>query len=368
MSRTNVMVAFGTRPEAIKMAPIVRELQQHADRIRTLVVVTAQHREMLDQVLQLFELQPDYDLNLMTAGQTLSDVTCGVLRGVDSVFDREAVDLVLVQGDTTTTFATALAAYYHKVAVGHVEAGLRTYNKFFPFPEEMNRVLTTRLSDMHFAPTETSKDNLIREGIPEDRVLVTGNTVIDALLSIVGPSQGKRVNHPGRRRILVTAHRRESFGEPLERICQALLDVVGEHVDVEVVFPVHLNPNVRRTVFGMLSGHERIHLTEPLAYQEFAEEIARSYLILTDSGGIQEEAPALGKPVLVLRTETEREEGVSAGTCRLVGSDREQIVTCVRSLLVDRAAYEAMSRAVNPYGDGRASQRIVRWIINEFHP
>ncbi|MGE0375674.1 MAG: non-hydrolyzing UDP-N-acetylglucosamine 2-epimerase [Planctomycetaceae bacterium] len=368
MSRTNVMVVFGTRPEAIKMAPIVRELQKRAEYLRTLVVVTAQHRQMLDQVLELFRIQPDYDLDVMTEGQTLSDVTSKVLRGVEEILGRESIDLVLVQGDTTTTFAAALAAYYRKIAVGHVEAGLRTRNKYFPFPEEMNRVLTTRLSDIHFAPTEQAETNLLEEGIRKDQILVTGNTVIDALLSVVGTANGSRTGLSGRRRILVTAHRRESFGEPLEHICRALLDIVQEHDDVEIVFPVHLNPNVRRTVFGMLSGHERVHLTDPLAYGEFAEEIFKSHMILTDSGGIQEEAPSLGKPVLVLRGETEREEGVRAGTCRLVGSDHGRIVEEVRSLLTDRCAYDAMSQAVNPYGDGTASVRIADWIVNEFRP
>jgi len=363
----NIMVVFGTRPEAVKMAPIVRELKKHPARLRPVVVVTAQHREMLDQVLELFEIEPDYDLNIMKDRQSLSDVTSNVLKGMEDILAKEAIDLMIVQGDTTTTFSAALAAFYQQIPVAHVEAGLRTFQMYNPFPEEVNRVLTTRLSSVHFAPTEQAQDNLLREGIPQEDVVVTGNTVIDALLSIVDPadSQLNGNGHPGRK-VLVTAHRRESLGEPMRQVCLAILDIVNEHEDVEVVFPVHLNPRVQETVRELLSEHERIQLIDPLPYREFSQQIAESYLILTDSGGVQEEAPSLGKPVLVLRNETERQEGVDAGTCRLVGTNRSEIFTQADRLLSNEAEYQKMAQAVNPYGDGSASRRIVEWILQRF--
>ena len=366
MMPARIMVVFGTRPEAVKMAPVVRELHNHPGLLVPVVCVTAQHREMLDQVLELFELQPDHDLNVMRSNQSLSDLTCNVLNGIDDVLRRESIDMVLVQGDTTTTFAAALAAFYQKVPVGHIEAGLRTYDRHNPFPEELNRVLTTRLADVHFAPTREARENLLQEGISDEQILVTGNTVIDALLSIVDQVNESCGNGHVRRRILVTAHRRESFGKPLEEVCRAILDLVEQHADVEVVFPVHLNPHVRTTVHGLLAGHERIHLSGPLGYAEFSRELAKAHLVLTDSGGVQEEAPSLGKPVLVLRNETERQEGIAAGTCRLVGTDRERIVREATRLLTDTEAYDAMAHVANPYGDGEASRRIVQWILNRF--
>ena len=367
MNTTRVMIAFGTRPEAVKMAPIVRELQKHGDRVRPIIAVTAQHREMLDQVLQLFALRADYDLNVMQTNQTLTELTCSILQGMERILRRESVDLLLVQGDTTTTLSAALAAFYQRVPVGHVEAGLRTYNKHFPYPEEMNRLLTSQLADVHFAATEQARQNLLREGVGDDRIVVTGNTVIDALLSVVpkGNATGRN-NIEIRRMVLVTAHRRESFGEPLEDICRAILDIVEGHRDVEVMFPVHLNPNVRAVVHRLLGRHERIRLTEPMGYADFARTMSQADLILTDSGGVQEEAPALGKPVLVLRNETERQEGIQAGTCRLVGTDRRRIAEEANRLLTNDDAYRAMAQAVNPYGDGEASRRIVEWILNRF--
>lgn len=367
MRRVNVMVVFGTRPEAIKMAPVVKELRKHPDRIRVIVTLTAQHREMLDQVLELFHVRADYDLDLMTRDQTLSSLTSAVITRLGAVIEREPVDLLLVQGDTTTTFCAALSAFYRHIPVGHVEAGLRTHDKYYPFPEEVNRTLTSCLSSVHFAPTELAKSNLLSEGIPGDSIIVTGNTVIDALLSVV-ETEGfaNTSSNNGRKEILVTAHRRESFGKPLEEICKALLDIAAKHPDVSIVFPVHLNPKVQASVRRYLAGHGRIRLTVPLGYRDFARQIASSYLILTDSGGVQEEAPALGKPVLVLRNETERQEGLKAGTCRLVGPHRQRILDAVETLLADSWEYSKMARAVNPYGDGKAAQRIVEFILEHF--
>lgn len=368
-----VMVVFGTRPEAIKMAPLVKGLQARAGEIETVVCVTAQHREMLDQVLKLFEIVPEHDLNIMKPGQDLFDITSNILLGLKGVLQQEKPDLVLVHGDTTTTLATSLAAYYARVPVGHVEAGLRTGNKHSPFPEEMNRKLTGSIADIHFAPTAASRDNLLREGISADAIHVTGNTVIDALLAVVDKlrndaalkaelAQRFAFLNPQRRLILVTGHRRENFGEGFQHICEALADIAAEHDDVEILYPVHLNPNVRQPVKDILAarGLANVHLIEPVDYLPFLYLMDRSYIIVTDSGGIQEEAPSLGKPVLVMRDTTERPEAVEAGTVKLVGTSREKIVAEARRLLVDADAYATMSRAHNPYGDGKAVQRIVQ--------
>ena len=367
-----VITIFGTRPEAIKMAPLVRELKKHPDEIDCKVAVTAQHREMMDQVLRLFDLTPDYDLNVMQANQTLFDITVRALAGLREILQREKPDLVLVHGDTTTTFVGALAAYYLQIPVGHVEAGLRTYNKYSPFPEEINRRLTGALTDLHFSPTRQTKRNLLLEGTPAENIFVTGNTVIDALVETVKKDytfsdpllQG--LDFTNRRLLLVTAHRRENLGQPLENICIALKELVRDYPDVEVVFPVHKNPLVRQVVEKGLGDLERVHLIEPLDYQPFANLIKNCYLILSDSGGLQEEAPALGKPVLVLRNTTERPEAVEAGAVRLVGAEREAVTAAAKRLLDDRRDYEKMANIVNPYGDGRASQRIVQGIRVKF--
>ena len=370
-----VMVVFGTRPEAIKMAPLVKGLQARAGEIETVVCVTAQHREMLDQVLKLFDIVPEHDLNIMKPGQDLFDITSNILLGLKGVLQQEKPDLVLVHGDTTTTLATSLAAYYARVPVGHVEAGLRTGNKHSPFPEEMNRKLTGSIADIHFAPTAASRDNLLREGISADAIHVTGNTVIDALLAVVDKLRNDQALkaelaqrfaflNPQRRLILVTGHRRENFGEGFQNICEALADIAAEHDDVEILYPVHLNPNVRQPVKDILAarGLANVHLIEPVDYLPFLYLMDRSYIIVTDSGGIQEEAPSLGKPVLVMRDTTERPEAVEAGTVKLVGTSREKIVAEARRLLVDADAYATMSRAHNPYGDGKAVLRIVNTV------
>lgn len=366
-----VMAVFGTRPEAIKMAPIVKELQRQSGVFSCQVCVTAQHRQMLDQVLDLFGIEPDYDLNLMRSGQTLFDVTCGVLSGVGEVLQKERPDLVLVHGDTTTTMAAALAAYYHKVPVGHVEAGLRTHDKKAPFPEEMNRSLAGVLADLHFVPTQTARENLLREGVAEKAIHETGNTVIDALLSVVGKLEEDAVLKQRlerqfgfldreKRLILVTGHRRENFGEGFENICRALTDIAGAYPDCDILYPVHLNPNVQEPVWRILGGSRltNVHLVEPVDYLPFVYLMNRSHLIITDSGGVQEEAPSLGKPVLVMRETTERPEAVAAGTVRLVGTDRMAIMHGARQLLDDAELYREMSAAHNPYGDGEAAKRI----------
>jgi len=363
-----VMAVFGTRPEAIKMASVILELSRRKE-IETVVAVTAQHREMLDQVLNLFQIKPDFDLNIMSEGQTLFDITSRALLGLHEVLTQAAPDIVLVHGDTTTTFAGALAAYYHQIAVGHVEAGLRTGNKFSPYPEEMNRKLTGALTDLHFAPTQTSKQNLLREGVAEENIFVTGNTVIDALHETVKPDFKfddellQSIDYEGKRVILVTTHRRENLGEPLRHVYKALKKLVEEFPDVEIVFPVHKNPKVREVVNEELGGLSQVHLTDPLDYEPFANLISRAELILTDSGGIQEEAPSLGKPVLVLRDTTERPEAVKAGTVRLVGTEMENVYNAARELLTDAAEYSKMSEAINPYGDGLAAQRIVQALL-----
>ena len=368
-----VMTIFGTRPEAIKMAPVVKALEAAPD-MESIVTVTAQHREMLDQVLHLFSITPNYDLNIMSQGQTLYDVTCRALMGLQEVLKEAKPDVVLVHGDTTTTFVGALAAFYEGIPVGHVEAGLRTGNIYSPFPEEMNRKLTGAIGTYHFAPTTTSEANLLKENINPDHLYVTGNTVIDALMKTVrsdyefDDEKLRQIDFGHHRVILLTTHRRENLGEPMRHIYKALRSVVQETPDAEIVFPVHRNPLVRQVVNEELAGVDRIHLIEPLDYEPFANLMSRSYLVLTDSGGIQEEAPSLGKPVLVLRNTTERPEAVKAGTVSLIGTNVDVVYETTRRLLTDKKAYEAMSNAVNPYGDGRASERIVqavRYVYNE---
>ena len=355
-----VMSVFGTRPEAIKMAPLVKELEKR-NNMESVVCVTAQHRQMLDQVLEAFRIRPDYDLNIMKHGQTLSDITTAALQGMEGVIRETKPDIVLVHGDTTTAFAAALAAFYQQVPIGHVEAGLRTYDKYSPFPEEMNRQMVDRMADLFFAPTEMSRKNLLQENIPGEKIWVTGNTAIDALETTV------RIGyfHPeidwvkeGERLILLTSHRRENLGEPMENIFRAVRRVAENYPTVKVIYPIHMNPVVRRIAGEILSGCDRIRLIEPLEVFDFHNFIDRSDLVLTDSGGIQEEAPSLGKPVLVLRDTTERPEGVSAGTLKLVGTREEDIYRETVRLLTDREEYEKMSRASNPYGDGHASERI----------
>lgn len=361
-----VMVVFGTRPEAIKLCPLVNALKRHGDRFRTVTCVTAQHRQMLDQVLRVFHVTPDYDLNLMKKGQNLSDLTARVLTAVDGVLEREDVDVLLVQGDTTTSFAAALAAYYHRIPVGHVEAGLRTGNKFSPYPEEVNRKLTTAIADIHFAPTAANKQNLLAEGVSESAIHVTGNTVIDALLWVRELIRAERREFPeladidfAKRVIVVTGHRRESFGPGFVDLCNALRDIAACHPEVQIVYPVHLNPNVRRPVMELLSGPPNVTLLEPLDYEPFVSLMDKSFFIITDSGGVQEEAPSLGKPVLVARDTTERPEALASGGVRLVGTDRATIVREGERLLNDSEAYNAMSIVQNPYGDGQACSRIV---------
>lgn len=364
-----VMTVFGTRPEAIKMAPVVLELTKYPDLIQPIVAVTAQHREMLDQVLYLFDIKPDYDLDIMAQGQTLFDITCKAMQGLNRVLSESKPDIVLVHGDTTTTFAGALAAFYHQTEIGHVEAGLRTHNKYSPYPEEMNRKLTGSLTDMHFAPTATASNNLRQENIKEEAIFVTGNTVIDALLATVNEKFEfsnevlRKIDYKNRKVVLVTTHRRENLGEPMRHVYQALRDLVNEFEDIEIVFPVHKNPKVREVVESELGGLARVNLIDPLDYEPFANLLARSYLVLTDSGGIQEEAPALGKPVLVLRDTTERPEAIDAGTVKLIGTDKMKIYNEAKLLLSNKKEYERMANACNPYGDGQAARRIVEAIL-----
>lgn len=359
-----VLSVFGTRPEAIKMAPVVRRLQARPERFESLVCVSAQHREMLDQVLDVFALTADHDLAIMTPGQSPANVVARVLDLLPPLLRTVRPDVLLVQGDTMTTFAASFAAYLERIPSCHVEAGLRTGNRYHPFPEEMNRVLTTRLADLHFAPTAMARDRLLAEGVPPDTVVLTGNTVIDALLATVSADHQFTTTalaglDPRLRQVLVTTHRRESFGEPLKAICAAIGDLVARFPDIEVVLPVHPNPEVKGTVEAVLCDTPRVRLIAPVDYVEFVHLMARSYLILTDSGGVQEEAPSLGKPVLVLRDTTERPEGVEAGTAVVVGTDRERIVATASHLLTSTEAYERMATAVSPYGDGHASERIV---------
>lgn len=372
MGKIKVMTVFGTRPEAIKMAPLAIELEKNPD-IESVVCVTAQHREMLDQVLELFKIKPDYDLDIMKERQSLIGITTRVLEGLDKVIKEAKPDIVLVHGDTTTSFVGALAAFYNQVSVGHVEAGLRTYDKYSPFPEEMNRNLTGRIADMHFSPTVQNKENLIKENIPEKNIYITGNTVIDALKTTVRKDyvfQNDVLNSldfENKRIIVVTAHRRENLGEPLQNICNALKEIVTEYDDVELVYPVHLNPAVRETVFGILGEVEGVHLIDPVTVDDLHNAIDRSFMVMTDSGGIQEEAPALAKPVLVLRRETERPEAVKAGTVKLAGVEREVIVNMAKELLDNEQSYKKMAHAANPYGDGNASQRIIKAILYKYN-
>lgn len=359
-----VMTVFGTRPEAIKMAPLVKKLNE-AEGIESVLCVTAQHREMLDQVLELFQLTPDYDLNIMKQNQTISQITSNVLVGLEEVLKKEKPDVVLVHGDTTTTFAAGLASFYQQIKVGHVEAGLRTYDKYSPYPEEMNRVLTGHIADFHFSPTERNRVNLLKEAVNDDDIYITGNTVIDALLEVVDkPYQFedetlKQIDFDGRRVITVTCHRRENLGENMEHIFGAIRKIAEEFHDVEIIYPMHMNPKVRETANRILNGMDRVHLIDPLQYQPFVNLMAKSYFIITDSGGMQEEAPSLGKPVLVVRKETERPEAVEAGTVKLAGVEMENIYNMSKQLLTDKSAYDAMAHSVNPYGDGHACERIV---------
>lgn len=372
MKKIKVMTVFGTRPEAIKMAPVVLELKKYPDLITPIVAVTAQHRDMLDQVLNLFNIKPDYDLNIMAQGQTLFDITTKAMNGLNEVLSKEKPDIVLVHGDTTTTFAGALAAYYHETAVGHVEAGLRTYNKYSPFPEEMNRKLTGAIADLNFAPTDTASGNLKAEGTKEDKIFVTGNTVIDALHKTVtddfkfDDEKLANIDYENKRIILVTTHRRENLGEPMRHVYKALKDIVNEFDDVEIVFPVHKNPKVREVVNEELGNIKAVHLIDPLDYEPFANLMHRAFLVLTDSGGIQEEAPSLGKPVLVLRDTTERPEAVKAGTVKLIGTERQKVYEETKYLLTDHDEYKRMANTCNPYGDGKASKRIIEAILYHY--
>lgn len=376
-----VMLVFGTRPEAIKMAPLVQEFRKHPDQYETLVCVTGQHREMLDQVLNIFGIVPNYDLNIMKPGQDLYDVTARILSGIRDILTRTRPDVVLVHGDTTTSMAVALAAFYQQIPVGHVEAGLRTHNIYSPWPEEMNRQITGRIATYHFSPTPLSRENLLREGIDKSRILVTGNTVIDALYAVVnkikddvplqlslgkelkaaGYDAGRLVTEEGRRLVLITGHRRENFGDGFLHICRAIKTLSEKYPDVDFVYPMHLNPNVRKPIKEVFGENRQSNLffIEPLEYLSFVYLMEKSHIVLTDSGGIQEEAPGLGKPVLVMRNTTERPEALEAGTVKLVGTDYDKIVSEVSSLLDDAQYYEKMSQAVNPYGDGKACERIV---------
>ncbi len=372
--KKKVLAVLGTRPEAIKLAPVIKRLKARSSRFTTVVCATAQHRHMLDQVLSIFKISPDYDLNIMKANQDLFDITQKALKGLKHVLETVQPDIILVQGDTTTAFIAGIAAFYFKIPVGHVEAGLRTYNKYSPFPEEINRRLLSVLTDYHFAPTEWSRSNLLKEGVAEDRIWVTGNTVIDALMKVVrGQRSGVRkrfleesfrkkygleLSTKNLKLILVTGHRRENFGEGFENICNALRKIAEQRKDMVVVYPVHLNPNVQRPVKRTLGKIKNVHLIEPLGYEEFVFLMNSSFLILTDSGGIQEEAPSLGKPVLVMRNTTERPEGIEAGVVKLVGTGEKDIINGALELLEDHDAYTKMSSSVNPYGDGKSSEKI----------
>ncbi|MCL0035150.1 UDP-N-acetylglucosamine 2-epimerase (non-hydrolyzing) [Thermodesulfovibrionales bacterium] len=388
-----ILIVFGTRPEAIKMAPVIQKLEAESSlldkkrqtgqtTLKAIVCVTAQHREMLDQVLKTFDIFPEYDLDIMRENQDLFDVTTSSLSGLKKILTQEKPDLVMVQGDTTTAFVAGLAAYYLKIPVAYVEAGLRTYNKYSPFPEEKNRHLLSALADYHFTPTKLAKSNLVREGVPEDRIWVTGNTVIDALLTVSSRQKTVRskknwvtyfkekynltlssnadTNHNHLKLILITGHRRENFGEGFKNICMALKEIAEKREDVTIVYPVHLNPNVQQPVKTILNSKHNIHLIEPLQYEQFVFLMNNSYIILTDSGGIQEEAPSLGKPVLVMRDTTERPEGIEAGTVKLVGTDKHAIINNTLELLDNPSLYDKMSKAINPYGDGKAAERIYR--------
>lgn len=367
MNKIKVLTVFGTRPEAIKMAPLVKELNLRNE-IECIVCVTAQHREMLDQVLNIFNIKPDYDLNIMKEKQTLSDITSSVLKGLEKIISKEKPNIVLVHGDTTTTFAGALAAYYTQTDIGHVEAGLRTWNKYSPFPEEINRQMVGNLADMHFAPTEKAKQNLISEGKNEKNIFVTGNTAIDALFTTISSNYKHELFDwiGNSRLILLTAHRRENLGEPMRHMFKAIKRIVDETPDVKVIYPVHLNPKVKSVADEILGNDNRIKLISPLEVIDFHNFINKAYIVLTDSGGIQEEAPSLGKPVLVLRDTTERPEGIDAGTLKLAGTNEETIYKLIKELLTNKKMYDKMSLASNPYGDGHASKKIVDAIINRY--
>ena len=362
-----VMTIFGTRPEAIKMAPLVKELERRKE-IESVVCVTAQHREMLDHVLTVFDIKPDYDLNIMKQGQTLSEITSRVLLGLEEVINKENPNIILVHGDTTTTFAGALAAFYNKIDIGHVEAGLRTWDKYSPFPEEMNRQMVDRMTDIFFAPTEVSKNNLLSENIPKEKIYVTGNTAIDAMKTTIKENYNNEIFDwlGNDKLILLTAHRRENLGQPMRHIFRAVKRIVEEYPNVKVVYPIHLNPKVREVANEVFKGINQVRLIEPLEVIDFHNFQNKSYIILTDSGGIQEEAPSLGKPVLVLRDTTERPEGITAGTLKLVGTDEETIYIETKKLLDDKNEYNKMSHASNPYGDGFASKYIVDAIIKKY--
>ncbi len=371
MNKLKVMTVFGTRPEAIKMAPLVLELQKR-DEIESIVCLTAQHRQMLDMVMDMFGITADYDLNIMRERQTLAGITTRALSGLDDVMREAKPDVVLVHGDTTTTLAGSMAAFYNQIKVGHVEAGLRTYDKYSPFPEEMNRRITGVIADFHFSPTISNKRNLLRETVDESKIYITGNTVIDAIHYTVKEDYKfkdeklAKVDYKNRRVILVTAHRRENLGEPLENICNAIKRLADEFKDTEIIYPVHLNPAVREVAFKILGDTENVHLIEPLDVDELHNLMSRCFMVMTDSGGLQEEAPALGKPVLVLRQETERPEAISAGTAKLAGTDEERVYRLAKELLTSEAEYSKMAHAVNPYGDGRASERIADALLYEF--
>ncbi|MCX7883524.1 MAG: UDP-N-acetylglucosamine 2-epimerase (non-hydrolyzing) [Caloramator sp.] len=371
MDKVKVMTVFGTRPEAIKMAPLVKKLEEN-EYIESIVCVTAQHREMLDQVLNFFEIKPDFDLNIMQERQSLSGITSRVLEGLEEIIIKTKPDIILVHGDTTTTFAGSLAAFYNKVKIGHVEAGLRTFNKYFPFPEEMNRKLTGVLSDLHFSPTLTSKENLLREGIKEEDIFITGNTVIDAMTSTVKDDyvfeteELNLIDFKNKKVIMMTAHRRENWGQPLENICSAVKEIAQRYKEVEFVYLVHLNPIVKETAYKILGDVNNVHLLPPLDTKETHNLMNKSYLVLTDSGGLQEEAPHLGKPVLVLRDVTERPEAVKAGTAKAIGTNKEDIIKNISMLLENNSEYHKMANSVNPYGDGKASERIVDAILYHF--
>ena len=361
------MTIFGTRPEAIKMAPLVKELESRKE-IKSIVCVTAQHREMLDQVLNIFKIKPDYDLNIMKQGQSLSEITSRVLLGLEEVIKKEEPNIILVHGDTTTTFAGALAAFYNKVDIGHVEAGLRTYDKYSPFPEEANRIMVDRITDMYFAPTEVSKNNLLKENIDESKIYVTGNTAIDAMKYTISDNYENSIFDwvGDSKLILLTAHRRENLGEPMYNIFKAVKRLVNDNKNIKVIYPIHLNPLVRKIANEVFKDNDRIKLIEPLEVVDFHNFINKSYLILTDSGGIQEEAPSLGKPVLVLRDTTERPEGITAGTLKLVGTNEDDIYNEATILLTNKSEYDKMSKASNPYGDGNTSKYIVDAIIERY--
>ncbi|AVP55547.1 UDP-N-acetyl glucosamine 2-epimerase [Clostridium tetani] len=371
MKKTKIMTIFGTRPEAIKMAPLVKEIEKREE-LCSKVCVTAQHREMLDQVLDLFQIKPNYDLDIMAKGQTLTDITMKSLKGLEVVFAKEKPDLVLVHGDTTTTFAGALAAFYQQIKIGHVEAGLRTFNKYFPYPEEMNRKLSGAMADLHFAPTKGSRENLLKEGIADNDIYITGNTVIDAMEFTVEDNYTfknevlNKIDYKNKKVIMVTAHRRENWGEGIENICKGLKEIVENNEEVEIVYLVHLNPIVKDVVYKYLGEMDRVHLLNPLDTKETHNLMNKCYMVMTDSGGLQEEAPHLGKPVLVLRDVTERPEAVTAGTVKLLGTNKNLIVSEANKIIRDKEEYNNISRAINPYGDGYASRRIVDSILYYF--